>query len=104
VGVRGILLDGLRRTNDFGIGIESLAGGAGVVVVHIGGDLHADMAGSDDAGNDGFDALAQAIFQIGGVLFLIGGRCVGAGLVVAAREQGAVIVNDGHAVRQEARN
>ena len=40
--------------------------GAGAVVIHVGRHLDADMAGADDAGDDGFDALAQTILEIGG--------------------------------------
>ena len=60
------------------------------------------MAGADHAGDDGFDALAQAVFVIGGVLFLVGGRGVGAGLVVAAGQKIAAVVDDGDAVGGEA--
>ena len=73
-----------------------------VVVIHVGGDLDADMAGAHHAGDDGFDALAQPVFVIGGVLVLVGGRGVGAGLVVAAGQQIAAIVDDGDAVGGQA--
>ena len=98
VGVGGILLDRLGRAHHLGIRIVALRRGAGVVVVHVGGDLHAHMAGADHAGDDGFDALAQPVFVIGGVLFLVGGAGVGAGLVVAAGQKIAAVVDDGDAV------
>jgi hypothetical protein len=57
-----------------------------------------------DAGHDGFDALAQAFLVIGGVIVLVAGQRVGAGLVVAAGQQIAAVVDDGDAVGLEARD
>ena len=69
-----------------------------MVVIHVGGDLHPHMAGADHAGQDGFDALAQPVFIIGGALVLVGAGGVVAGLVVAAGQKIAAIVHDGDAV------
>ena len=104
VGVAGVLLDRLGGANDFGVGIEGLAGRAGVIVVHVGRDLDADMARANDAGDDGFDALAQLVFHIRGVLLLVGSRGVSTGLVISTGQQRAFVVNNGDAVGHEARN
>ena len=48
--------------------------------------------------DDGFDALAQPVFVIGGVFVLVAGQRVRTGLVVAAGQQVAAVVDDGDAV------
>ena len=72
-----------------------------MIVVDVGGDLDLDMAGAHHAGDDGFDALAQRVLVIGGVLVLAAGHGVGTGLVVAAGQQVAVVVDDGDTVGGE---
>jgi hypothetical protein len=104
VRIRRVLLDGLRRTHDLRIRIVGLGRLVGVIVVHVGGDLHADMTGTHDARNDVLDALAHPVFEIVGLLIFVGARGIGAGLVVAAGQKIATIVDDGDAIGRKARN
>ena len=69
-----------------------------MIVVQVRGDLDPHMSRSHHARHDGLDVLPQAVLEIGGVLFRIGAGFA-AVLVVAAGEQIALVVDDGHARR-----
>ncbi len=96
-GIGRILFHGLRRAHDLAVGIVDLRRFAGMVVVHVGRDLDADMTGSHEARHHGFDALAQAIFEGRRLRFFVRGGGFGTRLVLAAGEKVALVVDDGDA-------
>ncbi len=68
-----------------------------MIEVHVGGDLHPNMSRSGHALDDGFDALARAVLEAVGRLLLVRGGGFGAGLLFAAGQQIALVVDDGDA-------